>query len=352
MPAFSHTSTFKQADDRQRQGTLLLLTAMVGLLLVCAWTLGGGPVVVATLTVVAIGLGVISHLPATTIMTLHRAVALTAPPRPDLTATVAGLAALAGLKQTPTLYRLPDGCINALAAGCPGHTAIGLSDDTLTLLSGRELQAILAHEVAHLAADDTRLLAVTCLISRLTQGTAQIALFAGLLVVMASGAAALSAVQVVMFTVSVPAISLLQLALSRNQEFAADLEAIRLTDDPIGLIAALERIEALDDRTFRPPSAITQLLCSHPTPQQRISRLLGRLYRAPPDQPSLTQPVLDRWPGQGMTPSSDGRPADPPAAARLRRSGGLTMPPDITTLSPSSTVMSSTSRSLRGTNSR
>jgi heat shock protein HtpX len=359
MPAFCHIGAFKRASDRQYRRMLMLLAAMVGLLLACAWALGGGPLVVAALATVTLGLGGICHLPATAIMTLHQAVPLTAPSRPDLAATVAGLAARAGLARTPALYRLPDGSINALAAGCPGHTAIGLSDDSLTLLSGRELRAILAHEVAHLAAGDTRLLAVTCLISQITQGTAQVALVAGLVLAIVSGTAALSVFQVVMFTLSVPAISLLRLALSRNREFAADLGAIRLTDDPIGLVAALERIEALEDHSVRHPTALTRLLRSHPPPQQRISRLLRRIYRAPPEQPPLTQPVLpqpmaDRWHlVQDGAPSSAARAAEGSTApVRLRRSGGLTIPPDITTLSPSSTVMSSTSRSLRGTNSR
>ena len=358
MPAFSHTGAFKQAGDRQRRRMVVLFSAMVGLLLACAWALGGGPAVAMAMAMVTAGLGGVSHLPAATIMALHRAVPL-ATPRPELVATVAGLAARAGLNRTPALYRLPDAGINALAAGCPGHTAIGLSCDSLTMLSGRELRAILAHEVAHLAAGDTRLLAVTCLISRLTQGTAQIALFSGLVLVIASGTAALSMFHVMVFTAAVPAISLLRLALSRNQEYAADLGAIRLTDDPIGLIAALERIEALEDPAALEAALPVRLLRSHPTPHRRIARLLGRIYRPPPDLPRLTRPVLPppgpelRLVVQGGAVSSGERMAAAPAdAARLRRSGGLTIPPDITTLSPSSTVMSSTTRSLRGTKSR
>ncbi len=374
MAAFSHRSAFRQADHRQRRRTLILLAAMVGLLLACAWAIDGGPVALAALGMVGIGLGGINHLPARTIMSLHRAMPLTDPARPDLAATVAGLAARAGMKTGPTLYRLPGPNINALAAGCANHTAIALSDDSLSVLSGRELRAILAHEVSHLAAGDSRLLATTCLITHLTQGTAQIALLGGLVVVMVSGTPALSVVQVLTFTIAVPMISLLQLALSRNQEFAADLGAIRLTDDPIGLIAALERIETQEDRMVRSPGAWSHLLCSHPTPRQRISRLLARIYRAPPDQPPVTEPVLNlpaalhlpalfdplgpadhhasRRVHNGL-PSSDGRPRGTPTLpTRLRRSGGLTMPPDITTLSPSSTVISNTITSLRGTNNR
>jgi len=300
MPAFSHHGAAHRAGGRQRRWMLILLAAMAATLSGCAWSLGGGLVLALAACALFLGVGGIAIIPAAAVMDLHRAVPMPAHRHPEIAVTLAGLAERAGLKTPPVLYRLPGPGLNALAAGRAGHSAIGLSDETLSVLPMRELRAVLAHEISHVAAGDTGLLALTCLISRLTQGTAEFALAAAALLLLATGSAALSAGQVVLFVAAVPAMSLLQFALSRNQEFAADLGAVRLTDDPIGLVAALERIEMLEplDIDGRGGGGLVRawggLLRSHPPPRQRIARLLDRLYRTRTARPvPLNRPVLD-----------------------------------------------------------
>ena len=298
MPAFSHHGAVQRAGGRQRRWMRLLLGTMVCTLVCCAWSLGGGMVVLMALFAVSLGVGGIVKIPAGAVMELHRAVPIAPPRHPEIATTLAGLAARAGLAAPPALYRLPGDGINALAAGPPGRSAVGLSDETLSALSARELRAILAHEISHVAAGDTRLLALTCLVSKLTQGTAQFALVAALILMASTDTFLLTPWQIAVFTVAAPVVSLLQLALSRNQEFAADLGAVRLTDDPIGLVAALERIEALDDhpRRLRRGWLMTEgfggLLRSHPSPRRRIARLLDRLYGKASGQPPLARPVV------------------------------------------------------------
>lgn len=312
MPAFNHQGAVQRAGGRQRTFTLLMLGGMVGILLGCAWSLGGALVAAMTLVAVSLGVGGIVKIPAGAVMELHRAVPVTPPNHPEVTASVAGLARRAGLRAAPALYRLPGDGINALAAGRPGQSAIGLSDDTLSTLSARELRAIMAHEISHVAAGDTRLLALTCLLSKLTQGTAQFALAAALILLVSTNTFVLTVWQVLVFMAAVPAVSLLQLALSRNQEFAADLGAVRLTDDPIGLVAALERIETIEgDRRDRGNGSglltgFSGLLRSHPSPRRRIARLLDRLYGVPVGQPSLALPV---FPASATPPRPAGWPS-------------------------------------------
>jgi len=304
----------ERAHHRSRQRMVALFVAITGLLVGCAWTLGGGPLTVVALALVLMGFGGICHLPAHVIMIRRHAIPLIhashshnaspvsghdcgpafegslnlstskldgipAFPHPDLAATVSSLAARAGLGQAPVLYRLPDHGINALAAGCADHTAIALSDESLNALSAREVRAILAHEIAHLEAGDTRLFALTHLITELTRSAAQISLFSGLAIGLASGSSPLSWFQTLLFIVAVPLASLLRLALARNQEFAADLNAIRLTEDPIGLIAALRRIDGRE----QPPPALTlpwtRPPSDQPSPRQRIARLSRHCFR-------------------------------------------------------------------------
>jgi heat shock protein HtpX len=78
----------------------------------------------------------------------------------------------------------------------------------------------------------------------------------------------------------------LQLALSRTREYAADLGAVQLTGDPRGLASALRRLEQLNrgllSRLF--PGAgrvpLPQFLQTHPETDERVRRLL-RLQREP-----------------------------------------------------------------------
>ena len=137
----------------------------------------------------------------------------------------------------------------------------------------------MAHEIAHLEAGDTRLFALTHLITELTRGAAQLSLFSGLAISLASGASPLSWFQTLLFIVAAPLASLLRLALAHNQEFAADLNAVRLTEDPLGLIAALRRI----DGGKQPPPALilpwTPPPSDHPSPRQRIARLSHHCFQ-------------------------------------------------------------------------
>ena len=319
----------ERAHHRSRRRMVTLFVAIAGLLVGCAWALGGGALTVVALALVLIGFGGICHLPAPVVMIRRRAIPLipashnddappvskreqrpasswtrsqerggthpasegcldldtsrpdgpTASARLDLAATVSSLAARAGLRHAPTLYRLPGHGINALAAGCTDHTAIALSNESLNALSAREIRAVLAHEIAHLEAGDTRLFALTHLITELTRGAAQLSLFSGLAISLASGASPLSWFQTLLFIVAAPLASLLRLALAHNQEFAADLNAVRLTEDPLGLIAALRRI----DGGKQPPPALilpgTPPPSDHPSPRQRIARLSHHCFQ-------------------------------------------------------------------------
>ncbi len=74
--------------------------------------------------------------------------------------------------------------------------------------------------------------------------------------------------------------ALLQLALSRTREFEADVEAVRLTGDPHGLISGLEKLERLSgnwfERVFMSGRRVPEpsLLRTHPSTTERIRRLL------------------------------------------------------------------------------
>ncbi|MDA3868652.1 MAG: M48 family metalloprotease [Gammaproteobacteria bacterium] len=73
--------------------------------------------------------------------------------------------------------------------------------------------------------------------------------------------------------------TLMQLALSRSREFSADSEAVRLTEDPLSLASALEKIETYQwswlEKIFIQPKRdpVPPILRTHPQVTDRVSRL-------------------------------------------------------------------------------
>ena len=178
-------------------------------------------------------------------LSLYRAQPI--PPRaaPWLWHTQATLAERAELPTTPELYYVPSPMINAFAVGNRQRSAIAVTDGLLRGLSPRELTGVLAHETAHIASGDLRVMGLADYVSRLTSLLALAGqvflllslpwLLAGTLSVSWAG---------LLLLIAAPHIALLaQLGLSRVREFDADLQAAALTGDPLGLAAALARIE-------------------------------------------------------------------------------------------------------------
>ncbi|MFC7175929.1 M48 family metallopeptidase [Halosegnis marinus] len=195
---------------------------------------------------------------------------------------------------------------NALALGGPSDGVVVLDASLFRLLSAREVDGILAHELAHVKARDG-------LVS--TLGASLVSTVAGLLglvflpaMLLAAGAArglalvrgesyeavrtatvrarvAVGSLAVVLLF----ALTLVLRAYSRRRELAADDTAVELTGDPAALAAALSKIERAaaasgplsslyihgDER-----GTLTRLLATHPPMEARVERLRERADRA------------------------------------------------------------------------
>ena len=155
-----------------------IFAAMVAVLYFCSSLVIGddGLLVAAALGVFLLALT--ANPPAGLVMRLSGAVPI--PPRDarDLHAAVSELSRRAGLAVTPTLWWLPSPGINAFAAGHPDGAAIAVSDGAFRALSRHELVSVLAHEVAHVAAGDTRLMMIGSVPFRITQVFAMLGLIA------------------------------------------------------------------------------------------------------------------------------------------------------------------------------
>lgn len=213
---------------------------------------------------------------------LYRARPIPPEAAPGLWQTLAWLAERAGLTALPIPHYVASPMVNAFAVGSRNRSAIALTDGLLRTLTARELTGVLAHEVAHIAHGDLRVMGLADYVSRLTS---LYALTGQFLLLLALPASLVAAVEInwwglLLLAVS-PHIALIaQLGLSRVREYEADRRAAELTGDPEGLAAALVRIERVS-RSWRAwlipgwGNPEPSWLRTHPATEARVRRLLA-----------------------------------------------------------------------------
>ncbi len=267
----------------------LLLAALAGLLGLLAWILGGAP-----LAAIALGMVVVLYLanPAASprlVMMLFPGRVLHAEEAPRQYAMLAELARRAGLPRLPRLYYIPSSVMNAFATGQRGDALVAVSDGLLRRLDLREQAGVLAHEISHVANGDLAVMAFADLVSRIT---GSFGLLGQVLLLLSLPAALVAEVRVpwlaLIVLLAAPSLSaLVQLALSRNREYEADLSAAELTGDPAGLASALDKLERYQGRFWEqilmPGRRVPDpsLLRTHPQTEDRVERLLALVPRRP-----------------------------------------------------------------------
>jgi heat shock protein HtpX len=250
---------------------LTILAAAVGYLL-----LGGLGLLFASVAVVFVagaGFGVSPRW----MMRMAGAVPLPSWSAPDLHQIVNTLARRAGVP-SPELYLIPSADANAMTTGAGRERgALAVTEGLLHLLRKEELEGVVAHEIAHLRNRDTTILQVAGFVSQTVLTLIQVSVWIALFSVLIGGLGLSRLLVLSLLALAVPvAVSLLQTALSRTREFAADAKAAQLTGRPWALASALRKLAR--QRTswaslfFRRPT-VPPLLRSHPPTGDRIHRL-------------------------------------------------------------------------------
>jgi heat shock protein HtpX len=212
---------------------------------------------------------------------------------PWLEQSTARLAARAGLPM-PRLYVIESSTPNAFATGrSPSKAAVAVTTGLLQLLGRRELEGVLAHELAHVKNRDTLIMTVAATLAGLISHAAQMVFWFGgaLLSNRDDEDEGVSPLATLGLLIVAPlTATLLQLAISRSREFDADAAAAELTGDPEGLASALSRLEQgnrMIPLDHSPATAhlfivnplsgrgIVNLFMTHPPIEARIQRLLS-----------------------------------------------------------------------------
>ena len=140
----------------------------------------------------------------------------------------------------PKIYIIEsDGC-NAFATGpSPKNAAVAVTRGLLNTLNREELEAVIAHEMAHIRNYDIRLQTIAVALGAVISIIVQLTLRSRSNNNNNQAASAFAIVGLLLSLIIAPMINL---AISRQREYQADATAVRLTRNPLGLISALEKI--------------------------------------------------------------------------------------------------------------
>lgn len=273
--------------------TVLLLGLLFGLILAAGQLLGGTRGLVLAL-VLGGALNLIGWFFSDTIaIKAMRGQEVDRRSAPGLVNMVERLARRAELP-TPRVYICPQDAPNAFATGRnPDHAAVAVTRGALDLLDERELEGVLAHELAHVKNRDTLISTVAAVVAGAISYLGWMFMFGGRNRDVHPGFALL-------FIVLAPlAAALIQMAISRSREYEADASAARMIGTGEPLARALEKLEAGADRVAaRVPDRVnpaeasayivnplrgrkaSQLFMTHPPTAERIGRLRSGVWAA------------------------------------------------------------------------
>ena len=194
----------------------------------------------------------------------------------------------------PKVYVIPDASPNAFATGRnPEHAAVAATEGILRLLNEQELEGVIAHELAHVKNRDILIGSVAATIAAAIMMSARLAMYAGMFSGGRSddrGGNSNPIALLAMMILAPIAAMLVQAAISRSREFAADAEGARIAGTPYGLAEALRKLEAGSRRVpldanpatahmfiVKPFSAagFMGLFSTHPPTEARLQALLG-----------------------------------------------------------------------------
>ena len=274
----------------------MLLAALTALFMALGLTLGGrGGAILALLF--AAGMNFFTYWNADKIvLRMHDAREVDASSAPLLYGIVRGLADRAGLPM-PRVYLIDSPHPNAFATGRnPDNAAVAATVGLLRILDRDEVEAVMAHELAHVKNRDTLVMTMTATIAGAISMLANFGMF------FRGGDGRGNVLAMLLAVIVAPfAAMIVQLAISRTREYGADRGGAEICRNPRALATALAKLHRGAARipspvTARNPAAASLyivpglgrgLFSTHPPTEDRIAALeamadeLG-LHSAPP----------------------------------------------------------------------
>jgi heat shock protein HtpX len=268
--------------------TTVLLAVLAAFFVAVGYLIGG-----MTGAVIALGMAAVMNLFAywnsdKMVLRMHGAQEVGPETAPELHRIVADLARNANLPM-PKVYMMDNPQPNAFATGRnPSNAAVAATTGLLQTCSREEVAGVMAHELAHVRNRDTLIMTITATIAGAIGMLATWAMFfggnnrnnAGGLIV-----------GLLLAIVGPIAAALVQMAISRTREYAADRGGAEISGQPLWLASALEKLEQAahripnDEAEAHPAAAhvfivnplhqrsIDNLFSTHPNAGNRVAQL-------------------------------------------------------------------------------
>ena len=283
--------------------TFVLIAGLTGLLLVIGQLVGGhsGLVLFAGIAIV---MNIAMYwFSAPMALKMSKAVEVDESQAPELHRMITQIAVRAGIPK-PKVYMTPAEQPNAFATGRnPKHAAVAVTQGIVQTLSQRELEGVIAHEMAHIKNRDILIASIAAMVAGAIAAIANYLQFSMFFGGGDDNDSPLGFVGLIATIVLAPiAAMIIQMAISRQREFQADATGAEFLGDGSGLADALETLErgahaiplqvnpaAAPLYIVNPLAAfggrgMTNLFSSHPPTAERVSRLrsiTGLLATAP-----------------------------------------------------------------------
>ena len=276
--------------------TAALMTGLTVLLVFAGGALGGRSGMILFF-IIAAGMNLFSYwFSDKIVLKMYKAKEVTEGEAPELYGVVRDLAARANMPM-PKVYVIPSEAPNAFAPGRnPNHAAVAATRGTLRLLDREELTGVLAHELAHVRNRDILIGTIAATIAGAISMMATMAQWA---MIFGGGRrdgnnGGIVGMLAMMILAPISA-GLIQMAISRSREYAADASGAALCGNPMWLASALRKLEAASRRVpidANPATAhmfivnplrgggMAKLSSTHPPIAERVSRLEKMAYGA------------------------------------------------------------------------
>ncbi|MEM8662906.1 MAG: zinc metalloprotease HtpX [Pseudomonadota bacterium] len=265
--------------------TALLLAALTAVFMGVGAVIGGQQGMLIALAI-ALVLNVVSYWNSDKIvLRMHQAREVDARTAPEYYGLVRELAARAQLPM-PRVYILDEDQPNAFATGRnPDNAAVAATRGLLKMMTREEVAGVMAHELAHVKNRDTLIMTITATIAGAVSMLANFAFLFG------RNRSAFGVVGMLVAMIVAPlAAALVQMAISRTREYAADRLGGEICGQPLWLASALSKLERGRDIPNNEAEAVPAtahmfivnplsgarldgLFSTHPNTQNRIAKL-------------------------------------------------------------------------------
>jgi len=278
---------------------------LIGLLMLLGYVVGGGnPLFVLIFFIVALIINFAAYwFSDSMILRMYRARLLREDENPALQNVVSRLAMQAGIPK-PRVAIIPSDSPNAFATGrSPSTSVVAITRGAQSMLSGDELEGVLAHEISHIKNRDTLIMVLAAAIAGAIGYLAFAARWSLFMGGNRRNEGGTQLIALILLLILIPlAAFIIRLAISRGREFLADRGGAAYSAKPGSLADALQKIEGHSTRNpvkggnpatshlfivnpFRGDS-LTSIFSTHPSTKERVKRLrqmevdqsIGKVY--------------------------------------------------------------------------